>query len=181
MRDLFIALALLVLAAVLLMKQRENLEKEADKESERKSRARVSGGPGIQTIQESDRDRVKSDRVLRDGPALITTESGLKYEVLVEGAGEKPSLTSTVEVHYVGTLEDGTVFDSSRERGAPSKFPLNAVIKGWTEGMQLMKTGGLYRFTIPPELAYGSRAVGDKIPSNATLIFEVELFGFEGG
>jgi len=106
---------------------------------------------------------------------VTTTASGLKYEVLKEGSGAKPSATDNVTVHYHGTMMDGTVFDSSVDRGQPAAFPLNRVIPGWTEGVQLMPLGSKYRFTIPPNLAYGERGAGDKIPPNSTLIFEVEL------
>ena len=107
-----------------------------------------------------------------------TTESGLKYEVITLGTGEKPNESDKVEVHYHGTLLDGTVFDSSVDRGETIKFGLNQVIKGWTEGLQLMPTGSKFKFTIPPELAYGERKAGS-IPPNSTLIFEVELFSIE--
>lgn len=106
---------------------------------------------------------------------VITTASGLQYEVLTQGEGNSPSSeTSTVKVHYKGTLLDGTEFDSSYSRGEPATFPLNRVISGWTEGVQLMKEGSTYRFTIPSDLAYGERATG-KITPNSTLIFDVEL------
>ncbi|MBE1300439.1 MAG: peptidylprolyl isomerase [Alteromonadaceae bacterium] len=105
---------------------------------------------------------------------VITTESGLQYEVLTAAEGDKPSATDTVEVHYHGTLIDGTVFDSSVDRGESISFPLNGVIKGWTEGVQLMSVGSKYRFHIPAELAYGGRATG-KIGANSALIFDVEL------
>ena len=108
----------------------------------------------------------------------VTTESGLKYEVITLGTGEKPGESDKVEVHYHGTLLDGTVFDSSVDRGETIKFGLNQVIKGWTEGLQLMPTGSKFKFTIPPELAYGERKTGS-IPPNSTLIFEVELFSIE--
>lgn len=106
---------------------------------------------------------------------VTTTASGLQYEVLAQGEGKSPaSETSTVKVHYKGTLLDGTEFDSSYSRGEPATFPLNRVIPGWTEGVQLMKEGSKYRFTIPSNLAYGERATGNITP-NSTLIFDVEL------
>jgi len=104
-----------------------------------------------------------------------STPSGLQYEVLAEGQGRKPSAADQVRVHYVGTLIDGTVFDSSVARGEPAEFGLSQVIAGWTEGLQLMSKGGKYRFTIPADLAYGERGAGNVIGPHATLIFDVEL------
>lgn len=109
---------------------------------------------------------------------MITTDSGLQYEVMTMGTGGKPAATDKVEVHYHGTLLDGTVFDSSVDRGQTITFGLNQVIKGWTEGLQLMPIGSKFKFTIIPELAYGDRDMGS-IPPNSTLIFEVELFDIE--
>lgn len=107
---------------------------------------------------------------------VLVTESGLQYEVLVEGDGEKPTAASTVEVHYHGTTIDGVVFDSSVDRGETIQFPLNGVIAGWTEGLQLMTVGSKYKFYIPSDLAYGPRGAGGAIGPNSALIFEVELF-----
>lgn len=104
-----------------------------------------------------------------------TTATGLQYEVLQEGAGESPKPTDRVSVHYHGTLLDGTVFDSSVERGEPAQFPVQGVIQGWVEALQLMKPGSKWKLYIPSDLAYGSRGAGGDIGPNSTLIFEVEL------
>jgi len=110
---------------------------------------------------------------------VVTTASGLQYQLLRSGNGDKhPTAHDTVRVHYHGTLLDGTVFDSSVERGEPISFPLNRVIPGWTEGVQLMKTGDKMRFFIPADLAYGNRSAG-KIPPGSVLIFDVELLAIE--
>jgi FKBP-type peptidyl-prolyl cis-trans isomerase FklB len=107
---------------------------------------------------------------------VITLESGLQYKVIREGTGPKPKLTDNVTVHYHGTLIDGTVFDSSVERGEPASFPVNGVIKGWQEALQLMPVGSKWELYVPSELAYGNRAMqGSKIEANMALIFEVEL------
>ena len=106
---------------------------------------------------------------------ITTTKSGLQYEVLSEGTGASPRATDTVRCHYEGRLVDGSVFDSSYRRGEPAEFPLNGVIAGWTEGLQLMKEGAKYRFYIPQELGYGARGAGSSIPPYAALIFDVEL------
>jgi len=110
---------------------------------------------------------------------VTTTASGLQYEVITAAKGEHPKETSFVTVHYRGTLEDGTEFDSSYARNTPASFPLAQVIPGWTEGVQLMAKGAKYRFFVPPALAYGDRGAGDRIGPNALLIFEVELISFE--
>ena len=103
------------------------------------------------------------------------TASGIQYEILKEGKGEKPKATDKVTVHYHGTLTDGTVFDSSVKRGEPATFPLNGVIKGWTEIVQMMPVGSKWKVVIPPELAYGERGAGGAIGPNETLVFEIEL------
>lgn len=106
---------------------------------------------------------------------VTITESGLQYEVLNEGEGDIPAATSTVRTHYHGTLIDGKVFDSSYDRGEPAEFPVNGVIPGWTEALQLMKVGAKYRLSIPSNLAYGERGAGAHIPPYTTLVFDVEL------
>lgn len=111
-----------------------------------------------------------------DAPKAFTkTASGLQYRILRKGTGEKPKAASSVRVNYQGWLENGKVFDSSYERREPISFPLNGVIKGWTEGMQLVGEGGMIELTIPPDLAYGARGAGNAVPPNATLHFLVEL------
>ena len=106
---------------------------------------------------------------------VVTLPSGLQYQVLKEGDGKKPKATDKVRCHYEGTLINGTVFDSSYKRGEPAVFPLNQVIAGWTEGLQLMQEGAKYRFFIPYNLAYGERGAGASIPPYAALVFDVEL------
>jgi FKBP-type peptidyl-prolyl cis-trans isomerase FklB len=106
---------------------------------------------------------------------VTVTESGLQYEVLATGEGDKPAADSTVRVHYHGTLINGTVFDSSVERGQPAEFPVNGVIKGWTEALQLMAPGAKFRLYIPHDLAYGERGAGASIAPFSTLVFDVEL------
>ena len=108
-------------------------------------------------------------------PEVKQTPSGLQYEVIAEGTGKSPKATDTVKVHYEGRLIDGKIFDSSIQRGEPIAFPLNGVIAGWTEGLQLMSEGAKYRFHIPYHLAYGEQGAGASIPPYATLVFDVEL------
>lgn len=112
----------------------------------------------------------------KDG--IVALPTGLQYEIITEGNGPKPAAHNEVTCHYHGTLINGTIFDSSVQRGRPASFPLNMVIKGWTEGLQLMTTGSKWRFFIPPHLGYGDRQVSAEIGANSTLIFEVELISF---
>ncbi|MDR2245499.1 MAG: FKBP-type peptidyl-prolyl cis-trans isomerase [Treponema sp.] len=137
----------------------------------------------IQTAFTAAVERLKEENILKEAEYLVqngarngvtTTASGLQYEVIAEGTGPHPGTEDTVEVHYEGTLLDGTVFDSSYARGEPVTFPLNEVIRGWTEGIPLMTAGSTYRFVIPAALAYGEQGNGS-IPPNSTLIFKVEL------
>ena len=135
------------------------------------------------------KQQLESEGVLKEGADYLAatakkegvkaTQSGLLYEVISEGTGDAPKATDTVEVHYQGTLINGSVFDSSIERGAPAKFPVNRVIAGWTEALQMMKVGGKWRLHIPAELAYGAQSPSPKIPANSTLVFEVELLSIE--
>jgi len=110
---------------------------------------------------------------------VITTESGLQYEIITEGSGAKPGLEDKVTTHYHGTLIDGTVFDSSVDRGEPVSFPVNGVIPGWTEALQLMSVGSKWKLYVPSELAYGERGAGGAIGPNEALIFEVELISID--
>ncbi len=113
-------------------------------------------------------------------PGAVVTDSGLVYRTITEGQGASPGASDTVKVHYRGSFPDGREFDSSHKRGQPAEFPLNRVIKCWTEGVQRMKVGGKAHLTCPAAIAYGSRGAGGVIPPNATLQFEVELLGIAG-
>lgn len=119
-----------------------------------------------------------AENAKREG--VKVTETGLQYEVLTPALGIKPTPTDTVTCHYEGRLIDGTVFDSSYRRGEPASFPLQGVIRGWTEGLKLMSIGSKFRFFIPFDLAYGAQGAGGSIPPYAALIFDVELIGIEG-
>ncbi|MBF0270749.1 MAG: FKBP-type peptidyl-prolyl cis-trans isomerase [Magnetococcales bacterium] len=134
-------------------------------------------------MQSAEKNQKKGTAFLAENgkkPGVTTTASGLQYEVLTPGSGPKPKATDQVKVHYHGTLLDGTVFDSSIVRKEPVTFPLNRVIPGWTEGVQLMPVGGKYRFVIPSKLAYGPKGAPPKIEPESTLIFEVELLEIVG-
>lgn len=139
-------------------------EQEAKQQAAAEEAGKVAKAEGKKFLEENGK---------KDG--VITLPSGLQYQVLHEGNGNKPNATDQVECHYEGTLIDGTKFDSSYDRGQTATFPLNQVIAGWTEGLQLMQEGAKYRFFIPYQLGYGSRGAGQSIPPYATLIFDVEL------
>ena len=126
---------------------------------------------------QKDGEKFLAENKKKDG--VKTTASGLQYKVLKSGSGKTPRATDTVKVHYQGTLIDGTVFDSSIERGEPATFPVNGVIPGWTEVLQLMKEGDKWQVVIPSQLAYGAQGAGPKIGPNSTLIFDVELLSVE--
>ncbi len=128
-------------------------------------------------IKKAEGDKFLAQNMKAEG--VNVTPSGLQYKVLVPAEGKKPTSQDTVKVHYVGTLLDGTKFDSSVDRGEPIEFPLNQVIKGWTEGVQLMSIGSKYKFFIPYNLGYGEQGAGGVIPPFSTLVFEVELLGFK--
>ena len=123
-------------------------------------------------------DKFLAENAKRDG--VTVTASGLQYEILTEGDGEKPTAASTVRTHYHGSLIDGTVFDSSVDRGQPAEFPVNGVIAGWTEALQMMPVGSKWRLTIPYNLAYGEQGAGGAIGPYQTLVFDVELLAIVG-
>ena len=147
----------------------------------------ISGADAQKTIQEyfTKQQAKASESVVEEGKKflaenskkenVVTLESGLQYEVIKTGEGAKPTLNDQVTTHYHGTLIDGTVFDSSVERGEPASFPVSGVIKGWTEALQLMNVGSKWRLFVPYDLAYGERGAGPQIGPFTTLIFEVEL------
>ncbi len=137
---------------------------EKDMEQKQKAAADKNASEGTKFLEENKK---------KEG--VKTTASGLQYKVVKEGTGAQPKANDTVTVNYRGTLINGTEFDSSYKRGEPATFPVNGVIKGWTEALQLMKAGSKYQLFIPPNLAYGERAVGPDISPNSTLIFDVEL------
>jgi FKBP-type peptidyl-prolyl cis-trans isomerase FklB len=136
-----------------------------------------------------DRQKASAEKNVKEGEKFLAenakkegvkvTATGLQYKVIKSGTGKTPKLTDTVKTHYHGTLIDGTVFDSSVERKEPAVFPVNGVIPGWTEALQLMKEGDKWQLVVPSKLAYGERGAGGKIGPNATLIFEVELLSIE--
>jgi len=131
----------------------------------------------MSTKAKEEGEKFLAENAKREG--VKVTPSGLQYEVLEATLGQKPKATDTVKVHYEGTLIDGTIFDSSYKRGESIEFPLNGVIKGWTEGLQLMSIGSKFKFFIPYQLAYGERGAGGSIPPYAALIFTVELLGIK--
>lgn len=138
--------------------------RDAEKKAEQAAAGEVAKKAGEDFLKENSKKA-----------GIVTLPSGLQYMVIKEGTGRSPKATDNVKCHYEGTLIDGTLFDSSKKRGEPATFPLNSVIKGWTEGVQLMKEGATYRFFIPYDLAYGANGAGSAIPPYAALIFDVEL------
>jgi FKBP-type peptidyl-prolyl cis-trans isomerase len=143
-------------------------KKQHEKKQQEEQLGQLAKAEGEKFLQENKKSK-----------KVKVTPSGLQYEILKEGKGEKPTETSQVKVHYHGTTIDGKVFDSSVDRGEPIVFGLNQVIKGWTEGVQLMPIGSKFKFYIPQELAYGENAPSPAIKPYSTLIFEVELIGIE--
>ena len=139
---------------------------------EQEKKQRAAAAEKHQAVKTEGEQYLK-DNAKKEG--VITLKSGLQYQVLREGNGRKPKATDSVRCHYEGMLIDGTLFDSSIQRGEPATFPLNGVIAGWTEGLQLMQEGAKYRFFIPYHLGYGERGAGRSIPPFAALVFDVEL------
>lgn len=151
-------------------KESQQIVQEFFKEQEAKQRAQAAENG---KVAREEGEKFLAENAKKDG--VQVTESGLQYSVIKEGTGKSPKATDTVVCHYEGFLTNGTVFDSSIQRGEPATFPLNAVIAGWTEGLQLMKEGGKTRFFIPYNLAYGEAGAAGAIPPYAALIFDVEL------
>lgn len=148
----------------------QNVVTKFFQEAEAKQRAKAAE---LGKAAKAEGEKYLAENAKKDG--VITTKSGLQYMVLTEGTGKSPKASDSVKCHYEGFLIDGTVFDSSVQRGEPATFPLGGVIAGWTEGLQLMKEGGKTRFFIPYHLAYGEAGAAGSIPPYATLIFDVEL------
>lgn len=151
-------------------KESQQIVQEFFKEQEAKQRAQAAENG---KVAREEGEKFLAENAKKDG--VQVTESGLQYSVIKEGTGKSPKATDTVVCHYEGFLTNGTVFDSSIQRGEPAAFPLNAVIAGWTEGLQLMKEGGKTRFFIPYNLAYGEAGAAGAIPPYVALIFDVEL------
>ena len=167
MREIIVSFGVIVVCVVVLVVSQFTNQPKASADR------LTQNQPQIAQVTEKPTSNIMSD----DDNKAVTTASGLKYVVINEGTGAAPKTGQTVVVHYTGTLEDGTKFDSSRDRGQPFSFKLGVgqVIKGWDEGLSTMKVGDRRQLTIPPELGYGARGAGGTIPPNATLIFDVEL------
>ncbi|MEH2437878.1 MAG: FKBP-type peptidyl-prolyl cis-trans isomerase [Nostoc sp.] len=171
MKPIFLSVAFMLVCVVLLV-----VGQVGSKQNSAIAAELAQTPPASTTVTEN--NILIASNTMSDANA-VTTPSGLKYVELKEGTGATPKSGQTVEVHYVGTLEDGTKFDSSRDRGQPFSFKIGVgqVIKGWDEGVSTIKVGGRRKLIIPSELGYGARGAGGVIPPNATLIFDVELLG----
>ncbi|MEH1953465.1 FKBP-type peptidyl-prolyl cis-trans isomerase [Nostoc sp.] len=171
MKPIFLSVAFMLVCVVLLV-----VGQVGSKQNTAIAAELTQTPPASTTVTEN--NILIASNTMSDANA-VTTSSGLKYVELKEGTGATPKPGQTVEVHYVGTLEDGTQFDSSRDRGQPFSFKIGIgqVIKGWDEGVSTIKVGGRRQLIIPPELGYGARGAGGVIPPNATLLFDVELLG----
>ncbi len=183
MRDIIISLAVLAtFCIVLLVAQFTGNQSDAiaanltDAETAVVTETQIAQS-AADLMPEAAADDDSTDEAISNEETLVTTESGLQYEDIVEGTGAMPQKGQRVTVHYTGTLADGTKFDSSRDRGRPFSFTIGVgqVIKGWDEGVASMRVGGQRKLVIPPELGYGARGAGGVIPPNATLLFDVEL------
>ena len=148
---------------------RNIIQQFVEKQEEKQRKAAEEKGK----TAKADGEKYLADNAAKEG--VITLPSGLQYQVIKEGNGKRPKATDKVKCHYEGMLVDGTLFDSSIQRGEPATFPLNQVIAGWTEGLQLMHEGAKYRFFIPYQLGYGERGAGASIPPFSALVFDVEL------
>ena len=168
-----------------ILKGRAPLLTEADLNQVKQDFGKMMQEKQMSRMKEaSDKNGKEGQAFLDDNkkkPGVITTASGLQYTVITEGKGPMPKATDKVKVNYEGTLIDGKIFDSSIKRGQPAEFPVNGVIPGWTEALQLMKVGSKFKVFVPSNLAYGERGAGRDIGPNATLIFEVELLSIENG
>lgn len=178
MKMKFWALGAIFAGAFGLMSCNASSKEKADTAAAADAEAEYAAAPVLTDRQKALSDSVftalKAKQTFADD-SIYTTDSGLRYMVIKKGEGKSPKATDKVKVHYTGTLPDGRVFDSSVERGEPITFPLNGVIPGWTEGLQLMQEGGKTVFYIPSAIAYGPRAMNELIGPNQDLVFEVEL------
>ena len=159
----------------------EDKQESLDNEQRREIMTKISKKQREERKKAAEMNQTKGEEFLaanKEKEGVNVTDSGLQYKAINEGTGAKPKASDIVEVHYKGTLIDGTEFDSSYKRNKPAEFPLRNVIPGWTEGLQLMTVGSKYMFFIPPKLAYGPRG-NTTIPGNSTLIFEVELLSIK--
>ena len=163
--------------------QQPSLEMQA---SQAVSQPEVAAESGLAEQEFIEQERSQDDPgqaylyINAQNPGVKVMPSGLQFEIIESGEGRSPSATSTVVTHYHGTFVNGDVFDSSVDRGAPAEFPVNRVIAGWTEALQMMKEGDKWRLVLPPEIAYGERGAGGLIPPNTVLVFEVELIEVRG-